>query len=114
MSLWSPVIILTFIPALLHFSIASFAFSFGGSIIPIIPDSVSSLSISPSGIFSILSFGFISIVLYASASTLKLLLLIFSNLETTFSLISSSIILIVPLSSMYLHKFKTISGAPFV
>ena len=36
--LWSPVIITVFIPALLHFSIATFTSGLGGSIIPHIPN----------------------------------------------------------------------------
>ena len=73
-TLWSPVIITVFIPAVLHFSTAIFASSLGGSIIPTIPRKTKSFSI-----FSISSFdGSCSKTLYAQPNTRKASFAIFS------------------------------------
>ena len=72
--LWSPVIITVFIPAVLHFSTASFASSLGGSIIPTIPMKIKSFSI----VFISSFVGMWSISLYAHPNTLNAFSAIFS------------------------------------
>ncbi len=114
-SLWSPVIIITLIPAVLHFLIASFASFLGGSIIPISPLKINSFST----LFSVKLFlssisSLSSIILYPMARTL--------NADWVMSLVDLLILLrvflvilsILPLLSMYLQVASMISGAPFV
>ena len=69
---WSPVIITGFIPAFLQTATACFASGLGGSIIPTRPIKIKSFS-NASGF---MSFGTLSINLYATAITLRALLLI--------------------------------------
>ena len=66
-TLWSPVIITGLIPAVLHFTTASFASGLAGSIIPTIPINTKSLSAEGISLCS----GTASITLYAIARTLN-------------------------------------------
>ena len=110
MILWSPVIITTFIPAVLHFSTATFASSLGGSIIPTIPINIKSFSI-----VAISSFvGIWSISLYAHPNTLKASFAIssfFSLILFTYSPIFWCISLLISYAE---HLFNNSSIPPFV
>ena len=102
---WSPVIILTLIPAFLHAAIDLSTFSFGGSIIPTSPVNIKSFStLSP--IFSVF--------LYAIPKTLNALSLISFIFSVSVSFTESSRISTLPLLSMCLHLPIMISGAPLV
>ena len=99
---WSPVIIITFIPASIH-SFTDFLASFlGGSISPSIPVNVMSFSTS-----------FSSLILYAHPITLRACPLISSIFSSIVSFVLPSSISILPSLSMYLHLSRIISGAPF-
>ena len=106
--LWSPVIIIGLIPALIQLSTAPFDSSLGGSIIEINPTKISSFSSS-----KLISFP-CSISLYAKDKTLSPLcensLFIFS-----ISFLSSSVIGLIPSAfSMLVTLLSITSRAPFV
>ena len=100
--LWSPVIIITLIPAFLQSSTAFLALFLAGSIIPTSPVKI---RFSSSGVSSL--------VLYANPIVLKALFVISLIFSDSVCLISGVIISILPLLSMWLHLDIIISGAPF-
>ena len=98
---WSPVIIIMPIPAFMH-SFTDFFTSFlGGSIKPSSPVNVKSSSGDS-----------VSFILYANPIVLSACPLISPIFSSIISLVSASIISILPFLSMYLHLSKIISGAP--
>ena len=104
MSLLSPVIITTLIPASLHVFIEFLTSSRGGSIIPTSPTKIRSLSgSSPFSSF-----------LYATASTLSALDASEEFSLYIFSFKLSVSLIFLPFLRTYLHLFITLSSAPFV
>jgi len=105
-ALWSPVIMTTFMPASLHFFIASMTSFLGGSIIPMSP-----MKTKPDSMF--FSF-FFDNCLYAKPSTLSA---VFAISRFFFDMVSRSLAVILrtlPLMYILLHLWTIISGAPFV
>jgi len=102
---WSPVIITTLMPAVLHLATASITSSLGGSIIPWNPRKVScSKSSALSDVFSL------DTILYAMPSTLRAPLAISSAAFSISSLLRGSI---PPLINWLWHILKILSGEPF-
>ena len=91
---WSPVIIIGFKPAVLHFSIAVFTSGRGGSIIPTRPEKIKSSSKSLKSLLT---------VLYANARTRSAFELISSLISVSFVMWLLFSFSTLPFIKIYLH-----------